>query len=194
MVFIHKCHYIDISSLTHSYWGGGNINSYLQHIVQKYLQFINVSATIRAPFEQALTGSHLVSVKFLLRGFTLSWRWPLTPPPHHHHHHPTEPKFSKARKHFTHWVWQTRGLIATYSTAARVLLVLFEEAGPSGALKSRRTPGTLSPREGCGGCGGEEKQAGGVSSGVACVRKTRRVPAFFFFLFGVRAQLTCTHK
>lgn len=65
---------------THSYRKKSNTkNRYLQHIVQKYLQFINISATIKTPFEGMLTVSQFVYVKFLWLGFTLSWRRPLTP-------------------------------------------------------------------------------------------------------------------
>lgn len=44
---------------------------------------------------------------------------------------------------------------------------------PSGALKSRRTPGTLSPREGCEGCGEGERDS---QCGCGMCQKTGHVP------------------
>lgn len=126
---------------THSYWKKGNtINRYLQHIVQKYLQFINISATKKIPFERTLTGSQFVYVKFLWLGFTLSWRRPLTP-------------WSLAKPETFHsLVLTTRAWLPPIQQPEYCVFCLKKPA--SGALKSQRTPGMLYLREGCEGCGG----------------------------------------
>lgn len=144
---------------------GNPINRYLQHIVQKYLQFINVSASMKNSFWASADSCSFCECQVFVAGFYAVMETTSNLPP------PPTLKFSQARNILTHWVWQPGAWLPPIQQPECCLLCL--KKTPSGALKSRRTPGTLSPREGCEGCGEGERDS---QSGCGMCQKTGHVP------------------